>query len=81
MIVGVLDYEVFKGGYGYVILCEYFMMEGVLIDLDFVCVGDWFVMFLWVKFFEKGGVCLMVNDLLFVGFEIDNLNFLCSGDL
>ncbi|MCH2249159.1 MAG: alpha-2-macroglobulin family protein [Cognatishimia sp.] len=79
--VGVPDYEVPKGGYGYAISREYFTMEGAPIDPDLVRVGDRFVTLLRVKPFEKGGARLMVNDPLPAGFEIDNPNLLRSGDL
>jgi hypothetical protein len=79
--IGVPDYPVTAGGYGYAIDREYFAMDGVPLDPENVRTGDRFVTVLTVEPFEDGGARLMVNDPLPAGFEIDNPNLLESGDV
>ncbi|WP_425057071.1 alpha-2-macroglobulin family protein [Shimia isoporae] len=79
--VGVPDYPVTSGGYGYSIDRSYFAMDGSAMDPAKVKSGDRFVAVLTVEAFEDGGARLMVNDPLPAGFEIDNPNLLESGDV
>ncbi|MGR3714311.1 MAG: alpha-2-macroglobulin family protein [Shimia sp.] len=79
--IGVPDYQVTEGGYGYAIDRGYFAMDGTPMDPTQVHTGDRFVAVLTIEPFEEGGARLMVNDPLPAGFEIDNPNLLASGDL
>lgn len=79
--IGVPDYPVDKGGYGYAIERSYFTMDGAAMDPSRIHVGDRFVTVLKVMPSAGGGARLMVNDPLPGGFEIDNPNLLESGDI
>ncbi|MCP4820558.1 MAG: alpha-2-macroglobulin family protein, partial [Shimia sp.] len=79
--IGVPDYPVAAGGYGYALDRSYFALDGSPMDPLQVRTGDRFVAVLTVDPFENGGARLMVNDPLPAGFEIDNPNLLESGDV
>ncbi|WP_435140365.1 alpha-2-macroglobulin family protein [Pseudopelagicola sp. nBUS_19] len=79
--IGVPNYLVEKGGYGYSIDRQYFTTDGDGMDPEDVRSGDRFVVVLTVKPFESGGARLMINDPLPAGFEIDNPSLLSSGDV
>lgn len=79
--LGVPDYPVTAGGYGYTIDRTYFAMDGSPMIPSQVQTGDRFVAVLTINPFEKGGARLMVNDPLPAGFEIDNPNLLEGGDV
>ncbi|WP_243611707.1 alpha-2-macroglobulin family protein [Shimia aestuarii] len=79
--LGVPNYPLTAGGYGYSIERSYFTTDGQPATLDGARSGDRLVAVLTVTPFEKGGARLMVNDPLPAGFEIDNPNLLASGDI
>lgn len=79
--IGVPNYTVDKGGYGYAIERAYYTTDGVPIDPNAVQVGDRMVAVLTVDPTSANGARLMVNDPLPAGFEIDNPNLLASGDV
>nr|WP_319947503.1 alpha-2-macroglobulin family protein [uncultured Shimia sp.] len=79
--VGVPDYPLERGGYGYEITRTYYTMQGTPISPDALHVGDRMVAVLRIDPFQKGGARLMVNDPLPAGLEIDNPNLLSSGDI
>ncbi|MEQ9692651.1 alpha-2-macroglobulin family protein [Shimia sp. SDUM112013] len=79
--IGVPDYTVDAGGYGYRIERNFFTTEGAVLALEDLRVGDRFVTVLKVLPDSQVGARLMVNDPLPAGFEIDNPNLLTSGDI
>ena len=79
--LGVPDFPLREGGYGYKIERSYFAPDGKETTLSGARSGDRLVAVLTVTPFEKGGARLMVNDPLPAGFEIDNPNLLASGDI
>ena len=79
--IGVPDYPIDKGGYGYDIERSYFTTEGDPLDAANIRVGDRFVNVLTIDPISSTGARLMVNDALPAGFEIDNPNLLESGDI
>ncbi|PSL19107.1 alpha-2-macroglobulin family protein [Shimia abyssi] len=79
--IGVPNYQVEKGGYGYDLDRQYFTTVGAPMNPTAIRSGDRFVVVLTVKPFDNGGARLMVNDPLPAGFEIDNPNLLASGDI
>ncbi|WP_299349356.1 alpha-2-macroglobulin family protein [uncultured Shimia sp.] len=79
--IGVPDYPVEKGGYGYTIERSYFTTDGEPMQPDNIHVGDRYVAVLTIDPASNGGARLMVNDALPAGFEIDNPNLLESGDI
>ncbi len=79
--IGVPDYHVSSGGYGYGLQRHYYAMDGTRVQADTVQSGDRFVVVLTVTPFQNSGARLMINDPLPAGFEIDNPNLLASGDI
>lgn len=79
--IGVPNYPVEKGGYGYSIERLYYTTSGDPTDPRTVKVGDRLVTVLRVTPNSSVGARLMVNDPLPAGFEIDNPNLLASGDI
>ncbi|SHK35351.1 hypothetical protein SAMN05444000_12634 [Shimia gijangensis] len=79
--IGVPNYPIDKGGYGYAIERSYFTLGGEATDLASIKIGDRLVTVLKVSPTDGGGARLMVNDPLPAGFEIDNPNLLESGDI
>lgn len=79
--IGVPDYPVDKGGYGYSIERSYFTTDGQPLEAGNVRVGDRLVTVLTIDPISSTGARLMVNDALPAGFEIDNPNLLESGDI
>ena len=79
--LGVPNYPLQAGGYGYRIERSYFTPDGKETTLSNARSGDRLVVVLTVTPFEKGGARLMINDPLPAGFEIDNPNLLASGDI
>ena len=79
--IGVPNYPVDKGGYGYAIERSYYTPEGEAVDPANIRVGDRLVTVLKVSPSAGGGARLMVNDPLPAGFEIDNPNLLASGEI
>ena len=79
--LGVPDFPLREGGYGYKIERSYFTPDGKEASLSGARSGNRLVAVLTVTPFEKGGARLMINDPLPAGFEIDNPNLLASGDI
>ncbi|WP_127113033.1 alpha-2-macroglobulin family protein [Shimia sediminis] len=79
--IGVPDYPVDKGGYGYSIERSYFTTDGQPLEAGNIQVGDRLVTVLTIDPISSTGARLMVNDALPAGFEIDNPNLLESGDI
>ena len=79
--IGVPDYPIDKGGYGYAIERSYFTTDGDSLEAGNIRVGDRFVAVLNIDPISSTGARLMVNDALPAGFEIDNPNLLESGDI
>ncbi|MCP9481018.1 alpha-2-macroglobulin family protein [Shimia sp. CNT1-13L.2] len=79
--IGVPDYPVEKGGYGYSIDRSYYTTEGLEVDPATIKTGDRLVTVLRISPISDTGARLMINDPLPAGFEIDNPNLLSSGDI
>lgn len=79
--LGVPDFPLQAGGYGYKIERSYFTPDGKETSLDGARSGARLVAVLTVTPFDAGGARLMVNDPLPAGFEIDNPNLIASGDI
>lgn len=79
--IGVPNYPIDKGGYGYSIERSYFTTDGQPMMQGDIRVGDRFVTVLTIDPVSSTGARLMINDALPAGFEIDNPNLLESGDI
>lgn len=79
--LGVPEVSPPAGGYGYSIERSHYSLEGELLDLGALDMGERFVTVLRITPHESSGARLMVNDPLPAGVEIDNPNLLRSGDL
>jgi uncharacterized protein YfaS (alpha-2-macroglobulin family) len=69
------------GGAGYTIRRRHYTMEGEVLDIARLKVGDRFVAVLEVTPHERAGARLIIDDPLPAGVEIDNPSLLRSGDV